>query len=79
MTRKDYMDISYKDPTAHDRYYSQFVTPKLINAVVRAIGSEAIIKSTDPHMNDISLHKWDGLHGMVRDHHRPQGCIRCRA
>ena len=46
---------------AHRRYYGQFVNQRTIDYVVRAIGSERLLASTDPHFNDIPLLEWDYL------------------
>ena len=45
----------------HREYYSQFVTPSIIDVVKKYIGVDRINKSTDPHLNDIKLAKWDSL------------------
>mgnify|MGYP006375063789 FL=1 len=45
----------------HREYYSQFVTPSIIDAVKKYIGVNRINKSTDPHLNDIKLAEWDSL------------------
>jgi len=60
-TRKQYMagEINHHD------YYSQFVSDRMINYVVRLIGKNRLLASTDEHMNDIPLFKWDQL--SVRD------------
>jgi len=47
----------------YNEYYSQFVTESLIKYVVKCIGSEKIINSTDEHFNDIPLQYWDRLIG----------------
>lgn len=68
-TRKQYMNDSTgpdaRSMEAHRKYYAQFVDERVINQVVRHIGAEAIKASTDPHMNDIPLNKWDRLHGYL--------------
>ena len=45
----------------HRQYYGQFVNDKLINYVSVNIGEKIIEASTDPHMNDIPMKKWDIL------------------
>lgn len=61
-TRKQYMADSRDDgPAAHRRYFGQFVTPSTIAVVVRAIGKDALLRSGDPHLNDIPLERWDRL------------------
>lgn len=43
----------------HRKYYAQFVDDRTISHVVRIIGGDNIKASTDPHFNDIGLHRWD--------------------
>lgn len=67
-TRQQYMQDSTlpdlspeskaKAMLAHRRYFGQFVTAETISRVVKAIGKERLMASTDPHMNDIPLHLW---------------------
>lgn len=45
----------------HDEYYRQFVNDSVLAVVERYIGMEAIKNSTDEHMNDTPLKKWDEL------------------
>lgn len=58
-TRKQYLDgeVSHRD------YYGQFVQPWIKEKLTQRIGLERILKSTDPHLNDISLREWDRLVG----------------
>jgi len=44
---------------SHEEYYQQFVTPEINRIVKDRIGMEAILKSSDAHLNDIALKKWD--------------------
>ena len=61
MTRQEYMNAPLeKKEQAHREYYAQFVTPRIIRAVAAKLG-ERILKSTDPHLNDIPLIEWDHL------------------
>lgn len=60
ITRDDYLDNDKPEAT-HEAYYGQFVTPTLRAFVKSRIGNARILKSTDPHMNDIPLAKWDAL------------------
>ena len=60
-TRADYMNHGVD----HHAYYSQFVTPRVVALVERNIGTDAIVASTDPHFNDIPLHKWDALESQL--------------
>jgi len=55
--------VNYKpgDNTAHREYYAQFVTEGVLELVTRGIGIERLLMSTDPHLNDIPLAKWDAL------------------
>ena len=45
----------------HREYYSQFVTPSIIDAVKKYIGVDRINKSMNPHLNNIRLGEWDSL------------------
>ena len=56
-TRKQYMD---KEVT-HRQYYGQFVTDATKQRVLRCIGETRLMASTDEHLNDIPLEKWDSL------------------
>lgn len=58
-TRKDYLDRK----CSHREYYSQFVNDEVKQLVARRIGRKKILASTDPHFNDIPLHRWDALAG----------------
>jgi hypothetical protein len=59
-TRKEYMNRE----VSHDDYMAQFVNDEVINYVLRGIGREAILRSTDEFFNDIPLAKWDALCGV---------------
>lgn len=65
ITRKEYLALEYVDDATamarHREYYSQFVTPKVKQLVLRYIGRERLLRSTDPHLNDIKLPEWDWL------------------
>ena len=61
-TRANYMA---KECT-HDQYYSQFVTPGIIQHVTWAIGKDRICASQDRHFNDIPLKEWDFLDKGIR-------------
>lgn len=66
MTREEYISASCDDAhAAHRRYYGQFVNQRTIDTVVRAIGADRLLASTDPHFNDIPLAKWDRLVGLL--------------
>lgn len=66
-TRKQYM----ANECTFAEYYRQFVTPSLVEHVANAIGKERILRSTDPHLNDISLKEWDMLSGCLHPSGRP--------
>ena len=75
-TRKDYMS----DKCTHAEYYGQLVTQGMKEHVARAI-PQALAKSTDPNLNDISLNTWDRL-GMsygLRSEFEELGDIRSKA
>lgn len=59
ITRKDYLDGN----ATHREYYAQFVNERTIAFVVRMIGADDIKASTDAHMNDIALARWDRIAG----------------
>lgn len=63
ITRADYM----AGKADHQAYYEQFETPALKRAVLTLIGKKAILASTDPHLNDIPLRKWDQVSRMCRE------------
>ena len=56
-TRTDYTS----GMTGHREYYGQFVNEAVKRIVMHGIGKNLILQSTDPHMNDIRLPKWDRL------------------
>ena len=53
-TRKDYMNKG----CTHREYYAQFVNPFIKSLVLREIGLDRLLRSTDPHLNDIPLNQW---------------------
>lgn len=56
-TYNDYMNKA----CTHRQYYAQFVSCDTIDSVVRRIGADRIIASTDEYFNDIPLAEWDRL------------------
>ncbi|MFH7600604.1 hypothetical protein WDV06_36735 [Streptomyces racemochromogenes] len=69
-TRKQYMadpchsadgDRKAAAAAAHRRYYAQLVNARTIAYVVSIIGADKLRASTDEHLNDIPLRKWDNL------------------
>jgi hypothetical protein len=61
-TRAQYMqDAKIDGPAAHRRYYGQFVNNGTKYRVLSHIGLERLLRSTNPHFNDIPLHEWDKL------------------
>lgn len=50
-------EVSFRD------YYGQFVSEEIKNEVLRFFGKETLLSSTDEHLNDIPLRKWDALTG----------------
>jgi hypothetical protein len=66
-TRKQYMEDNSKAKGKDEReflhreYYGQFVDEYVIDVVAAQIGRDTLLNRTsdDPHLNDISLHKWD--------------------
>ena len=65
ITRAEYMANSL---ALHHAYYSQFVSDALKNAVGECIGVARIKASTDSYLNDIPLHEWDAIKGLVFAH-----------
>ena len=64
-TREQYLKDSGREGwVAHRKYYAQFVnlTKKpYVEAVIRWVGKDRLLKSTDEHLNDIPLHVWDRM------------------
>lgn len=66
ITRKQYLSaIGEVGPDAevllHHAFYIQFTTPALRSRVRGAFGPEELLRSNDPHLNDIPLRRWDDL------------------
>lgn len=59
------LDYRYKK-VDHQTYYAQFVNEAVLGVVRSAIGVKAIKSSTDPHFNDIPLHRWDNIEPLIR-------------
>ena len=59
--RADYMN----GLASHREFFSQFVNAGVKAKVLECIGSEALLKSTDEHLNDIPMKKWDSMAGFV--------------
>ena len=57
LKRKDYLD----GKVSHEDYYGQFVNDNVKRIVLSYIKLEDIKNSTDEHMNDIPLCKWDQI------------------
>jgi hypothetical protein len=60
--RKSYMD----GIVTHREYYGQFVNEHVKRTLLMYIPKEDILASTDKHLNDIPLIKWDRLSGYSR-------------
>lgn len=56
-TREQYI----RGEVTHEKYFGQFVTPEVKRIVLRSITLDELLKSTDEHMNDIPLYRWDSL------------------
>ena len=61
ITRQDYMD----GKASHDEYYKQFSDEDTKQELLNVISLDEINKSTDEHMNDIPMKKWDSISGFV--------------
>ena len=57
LTRKSYMSGSI----SHAEYYGQFDSPEVRSAILKVIPLSDLMASTDPHMNDIKLSRWDNI------------------
>ena len=57
LTRKQYLD----GEVSHEDYYGQFSNEVIEAQVVWCLGKDEVRASTDKHMNDIPLARWDGL------------------
>lgn len=57
--RVDYMN----GLASHREFFSQFVNVGVKAKVLECIGAEALLKSTDEHLNDIPMKKWDSMAG----------------
>lgn len=66
ITRKEYMEHS-GEPGFHNRYFGQFITKETTQAVLKHIGEKSLLESTDEHLNDIPLSRWDALVGYPGD------------
>jgi hypothetical protein len=60
ITRTEYMEDSER---LHGEYFTQFVTDAMKRDILNFIGKEALLNSTDKHLNDIPLKQWDCLAG----------------
>lgn len=66
-SRKEYLNGT----VSLSEYYSQFLDTDLASRIVSAIGESKILKSEDPHFNDIPLRKWDALLPLVQYSNAP--------
>lgn len=57
ITRKSYLSGSI----SHAEYYGQFDSPEVRRAILKVIPLSDLMASTDPHMNDIKLSRWDTI------------------
>jgi hypothetical protein len=63
-TRQDYL-ATPNSTAAHRRFYGQFVTPEIERILLNHISLSDLRASTDPHMNDIPLRRWDDLFNLT--------------
>ena len=56
-TRQQYLD----GECTMREYYAQFVNEGTKRIIRDTIGEDAILQSTDPHLNDIPLARWDSV------------------
>lgn len=57
ITRKEYMENSSE---LHHDYYAQFVTEATKQFVLSHIGIDRLLASTDDHLNDIEVPRYEG-------------------
>lgn len=57
ISRADYLARRH----THAEYYSQFITPNITRIVATRIGLKRLKLSTDEHLNDIPLSRWDAI------------------
>ena len=68
MTRAEYMRPYIDDAEAtrrHREYFGQFVSARVRALVVQGIGKPDLDASTDEHLNDIRLGRWDAMVSML--------------
>lgn len=58
-TREQYLDNDH--PSTHADYYGQYVDDNTKRILIERVGIERLLSSTDPHLNDIPLARWDRL------------------
>jgi len=68
-SRDDYMNKR----CTHREYYAQFVNSWTKSVVVMRIGIDRLVNSSDEHLNDIPLEKWDSCRLMRNIKHTPDG------
>lgn len=56
-SRKDYLD----GVCSHSEYYGQLVNESVKDVVRTYWGLERLMKSRDPHFNDLPLDEWDRI------------------
>lgn len=71
ITRQDYISISHLPNASefHRKYYAQFVTNEVKDAVEARFGIDALIESYIgcKHFNTIPLNQWDSLIAIQKD------------
>lgn len=61
ITRQDYLN----GKATHREYYGQFVNESVKSKVLKTIGKDKLLASTDEHLNDIPMKKWDSIAGFL--------------
>lgn len=64
-TRQQYLDGT----VGHREYYAQFLDEQTERELLSVISLKEIKASTDEHMNDIKLRRWDSISGSVFGRH----------
>lgn len=74
ITRTDYLQ---NPKELHNDYWGQFVTDYERELVAFKIGIDKLRASTDPHFNDIPLHKWDYVARYLHRKELAEGLQKC--
>ena len=74
ITRKEYM-ANANESGMHRKYYAQFVNKEIENLILKHIGMDRLLSSTDKYFNDID--DWDMLSiTLIGKHNRINAAIK---